>query len=62
MVQATDRARRRELAHVLWLGGPPDCGKTSIAQIIAQLMLLCQDPRAQHQSGRVPGAACGTAV
>lgn len=36
MVQATDRARRQGLTHVLWLGGPPDAGKTSIAQIIAR--------------------------
>ncbi len=36
MVQTTDRARRQGLAHVLWLGGPPDAGKTSIAQIIAR--------------------------
>jgi len=27
---------RDRLAHVLWIGGPPDCGKTSIADIIAE--------------------------
>jgi hypothetical protein len=26
----------RSLAHVLWIGGPPDCGKTSITDILAQ--------------------------
>lgn len=26
---------RERLAHLLWIGGPPDCGKTSIADIIA---------------------------
>ncbi len=36
MVPATDRARRQGLTQVLWLGGPPDAGKTSIAQIIAR--------------------------
>jgi len=36
MVQTVDRARRRALAHVLWLGGPPDGGKTSLAQILAR--------------------------
>ena len=27
---------RQRLAHVLWIGGPPDCGKTSIADLIAE--------------------------
>ena len=31
-----ERDRRRALAHVLWIGGPPDGGKTSIAQLLAQ--------------------------
>lgn len=30
------RHLRRRLAHVLWIGGPPDCGKTSIADLVAQ--------------------------
>jgi hypothetical protein len=28
--------RRQQLAHVLWIGGPPDAGKTSIAQRLAE--------------------------
>jgi hypothetical protein len=36
MVQTTDRARRQGLSQILWLGGPPDGGKTSIAQILAR--------------------------
>ena len=32
MGSSNEQARRRALAHVLWIGGPPDCGKTSIAQ------------------------------
>ena len=36
MVQPTDHATRQGLAHVLWLGGPPDSGKTAIAQILAR--------------------------
>ena len=27
---------RERLAHVLWIGGPPDCGKTSIADLLAE--------------------------
>ena len=27
---------KRALAHVLWIGGPPDAGKTSIAQLLAR--------------------------
>jgi hypothetical protein len=30
------RDLKRRLDHVLWIGGPPDCGKTSIAQVLAE--------------------------
>jgi len=30
------RLLKQQLAHVLWLGGPPDCGKTTIAQEIGR--------------------------
>lgn len=35
-MQMIERDRRRALAHVLWIGGPPDGGKTSIAQLLAR--------------------------
>ncbi|MFN8542528.1 MAG: hypothetical protein U0232_34240, partial [Thermomicrobiales bacterium] len=27
---------RDQLAHVLWIGGPPDSGKTSLADLLAE--------------------------
>lgn len=36
MAQTNDRVWLRALTRVLWLGGPPDAGKTSIAQILAR--------------------------
>ncbi len=27
---------RKRLAHVLWIGGPPDCGKTTVADLLAE--------------------------
>jgi hypothetical protein len=40
LVQPIDRARRQGLSRILWLGGSPDSGKTSIAQTIARKWAL----------------------
>ena len=31
-----DDGLQRALAHVLWIGGPPDAGKTTVAQLLAE--------------------------
>ncbi len=27
---------RNDLSHIYWIGGPPDCGKTTVASILAE--------------------------
>jgi hypothetical protein len=56
---ASESDLERALAHVLWIGGPPDAGKTSIAQLLARkhkLQVYHFDRREMDHIGRADPA------
>lgn len=58
-MQADHDDRARALGHVLWIGGPPDCGKTTIADRLAErhgLQVYHFDRHEMEHFGRVDPA------